>query len=58
LIPVATGPRPGSSTNACTFPHWVKQARIPAKRDEPRIARKGGAFLSVKTTSSARGSPE
>jgi hypothetical protein len=34
----------------------VKHARIPAKRADPRIARNGGTFLTVNTTSNARGS--
>ena len=46
-MPVATGPRPGSSTNAFTTVHWVKQARMPANSADPRIARNGGTFLIV-----------
>ena len=49
-------PSSGSSTNASTAGHCVKQARMPANSAEPRIARNGGTFLTVKTTSSASGS--
>ena len=53
---VATGPSPGSSTNAVTAADWVKGARIPANSADPRIARKGGYFRMANTTSSTSGS--
>ena len=46
----------GSSTNALTASHCVKHARMPANSADPRMARNGGTFLTVKTTSSASGS--
>ena len=55
-MPVATGPRVGSPTNAFTSVHCVKQASTPAKSADPRIARNGGTFLSVKKTSRTSGS--
>ena len=53
---VAIVPFSGSSTNAWTADHWMKHARMPANSAEPMSAKNGGAFLTVKTTSSAIGS--
>ena len=51
-----TRPSSGSSTKASTADHWVKHARMPANSADPMIARNGGTFFTVKTTSSASGS--
>ena len=56
LMPVATAPREGSSTNARTASAWVNGARTPANTAEPRIARNGGNFQIEAATRKTSGS--